>query len=93
MISLTLHIWRQDGPNAKGGFETCHMKDIDTDISFLEMMDLLNEQLMGDGKENSRELVKQAYGFGTGKKRLATTFAAARFAPSQTANSIISDRQ
>lgn len=51
MISLTLHIWRQDGPTAKGRFETYHMKEIDPDISFLEMMDLLNEQLIGEGHE------------------------------------------
>ena len=50
MISLTLHVWRQKGPEVRGSFETYRMKDVDPEISFLEMMDLLNEQLAGDGK-------------------------------------------
>ena len=50
MISLTLHVWRQDGPDAKGAFETYRMDEVDPEISFLEMMDLLNEQLSHDGK-------------------------------------------
>jgi succinate dehydrogenase / fumarate reductase iron-sulfur subunit len=49
VISLTLHVWRQDGPAAKGGFTSYHMKDVDESISFLEMMDLLNEQISEDG--------------------------------------------
>jgi succinate dehydrogenase / fumarate reductase iron-sulfur subunit len=50
VISLTLHVWRQDGPSAKGAFETYRMTEVDPEISFLEMMDLLNEQLSNDGK-------------------------------------------
>ena len=50
-ISLTLKIWRQKGPNHKGQFETYPAKDISTDMSFLEMLDVVNEQLTLDGKE------------------------------------------
>ena len=45
-ISFTLKIWRQAGPKAKGAFETYQMKDIPGDTSFLEMLDILNEQLI-----------------------------------------------
>ena len=50
-ISFTLKIWRQKGPKAKGAFETYQMKDIPGDTSFLEMLDILNEQLISEGKE------------------------------------------
>ena len=50
-MNLTLHIWRQAGPTAKGGFETVPVHDISEHCSFLEMLDVLNEQLTVDGKE------------------------------------------
>ena len=50
-ISSTLKVWRQKGPKAKGAFETYQMKDIPGDTSFLEMLDILNEQLISEGKE------------------------------------------
>ena len=50
-ISFTLKIWRQNGPKDKGHFDTFQMKDIPGDTSFLEMLDILNEQLISDGKE------------------------------------------
>ena len=50
-ISFTLKVWRQKGPKAQGAFETYEMKDIPGDTSFLEMMDILNEQLISEGKE------------------------------------------
>jgi succinate dehydrogenase / fumarate reductase iron-sulfur subunit len=50
-ISFTLKIWRQRGPKEKGAFETYQMKDIPGDTSFLEMMDILNEELINEGKE------------------------------------------
>ena len=50
-ISFTLKVWRQKGPKAKGAFETYQMKDIPGDTSFLEMLDILNEQLISEGKE------------------------------------------
>lgn len=50
-LSLKLIIWRQAKPADKGKFETYRVKDIDQDMSFLEMLDVLNEQLIKEGKE------------------------------------------
>ena len=49
-INVTLKVWRQTSANAPGGFET-HQQAISTDASFLEMLDLLNEELNAAGKE------------------------------------------
>jgi succinate dehydrogenase / fumarate reductase, iron-sulfur subunit len=50
-IHLTLKIWRQNGPNDQGRFETYPAKNISTDMSFLEMLDVVNEQLTLEGQE------------------------------------------
>jgi succinate dehydrogenase / fumarate reductase iron-sulfur subunit len=50
-INLTLKVWRQDGPDAPGGFETIDAAGINTDMSFLEMLDIVNERLNSDGAE------------------------------------------
>ena len=50
-INLTLQIWRQAGPRAPGSLETYHLNGISTDMSFLEMLDVLNEQLTLTGEE------------------------------------------
>ena len=50
-MNLTLHVWRQDGPNRDGRFETYAAKDIHEHMSFLEMLDLVNESLIKGGKE------------------------------------------
>lgn len=50
-INLTLKIWRQKKIQDKGYFETYQLKDVDTDMSFLEMLDVLNEKLTKEGKE------------------------------------------
>ena len=47
-MNLTLKIWRQENAKAKGHFETYHLKDISPECSFLEMLDILNEQLIND---------------------------------------------
>jgi len=49
-LNLTLKIWRQDGPNSEGHFETHEMTGISTDMSFLEMLDIVNENLVNDDK-------------------------------------------
>ena len=48
-MNLTLKIWRQANQVAKGKFETYPINNISPDMSFLEMMDVLNEQLMAQG--------------------------------------------
>ncbi|MCI1779012.1 MAG: succinate dehydrogenase/fumarate reductase iron-sulfur subunit [Bacteroidales bacterium] len=45
-MNFTLKVWRQKNAKEKGRFETYHVKDIAEDTSFLEMMDILNEQLI-----------------------------------------------
>ena len=50
-ISFKLKIWRQRGPKEKGQFKVYEMKDSPTDTSFLEMLDILNEQLINAGEE------------------------------------------
>jgi succinate dehydrogenase / fumarate reductase iron-sulfur subunit len=50
-IELTLKIWRQKGPDTPGSLETFTSGPISTDMSFLEMLDVLNERLTREGKE------------------------------------------
>ncbi len=50
-INLTLKIWRQKSCRDKGRFETYKVDGVDTDSSFLEMLDVLNERLTSEGKE------------------------------------------
>jgi succinate dehydrogenase / fumarate reductase iron-sulfur subunit len=50
-INLTLKIWRQNGPEDRGSWELFPAKDISTEASFLEMLDIVNEQLAVSGKE------------------------------------------
>ena len=50
-INETLKIWRQTGPKEKGQFETYQMNNINQSVSFLEMLDILNERLVNEGKE------------------------------------------
>jgi succinate dehydrogenase / fumarate reductase iron-sulfur subunit len=50
-INLTLKIWRQKGSKVKGKLETYHATNISSDMSFLEMIDIINEQLTLDGKD------------------------------------------
>jgi succinate dehydrogenase / fumarate reductase, iron-sulfur subunit len=51
MLNLTLEVWRQDGPDAAGRFETIDAPGIKDEMSFLEMLDLVNERLLNDGKD------------------------------------------
>lgn len=50
-IDLTLQIWRQKNSDSLGNFETYTLNGISTDMSFLEMLDVLNEQLTKEGKD------------------------------------------
>ncbi len=50
-MDLTLKIWRQANAQAKGKFETYVVKDVSTESSFLEMLDIMNNQLIHEGKE------------------------------------------
>lgn len=50
-MNLTLKIWRQSGPDAKGDLVTYPVTDVNEDMSFLEMLDVLNESLEAKGEE------------------------------------------
>jgi len=50
-MNLTLKVWRQSGPKAKGKIETYDARNIPTEASFLEMLDIVNDGLIGKGNE------------------------------------------
>lgn len=50
-MNLTLKVWRQKNQQSKGTFDTFKVKDISSEMSFLEMFDVLNEQLIGEEKD------------------------------------------
>ncbi len=50
-INITLKVWRQRGPKTKGAFESYKLDGVSTGSSFLEMLDMLNEQLLKERQE------------------------------------------
>jgi len=50
-MQLTLRVWRQPSPQTKGKMANYHLTDVSEDMSFLEMLDVLNEQLILDGED------------------------------------------
>ncbi len=50
-MNLTLHVWRQSDPDASGEFVTYDARDISKHMSFLEMLDVVNEGLVESGDE------------------------------------------
>jgi succinate dehydrogenase / fumarate reductase, iron-sulfur subunit len=50
-VNITLQVWRQDGPEADGRFVTYQVTGISEEMSFLEMLDVLNERLVNQGEE------------------------------------------
>jgi succinate dehydrogenase / fumarate reductase iron-sulfur subunit len=50
-INLTLKVWRQPGPTAPGQLETIDVPGISVDMSFLEMLDIVNDRLIESGRE------------------------------------------
>lgn len=50
-MKLTLRVWRQAGPAAKGEMKTYQANDLNPDMSFLEMLDVVNQELIGKGEE------------------------------------------
>jgi len=50
-MKLTLKVWRQKNADSRGRFETYDVKEISSEMSFLEMFDVLNERLIHEGKE------------------------------------------
>lgn len=50
-INVNLKVWRQRGPKEKGAFKNYRLENVSTDSSFLEMIDMLNEQLVENHEE------------------------------------------
>ena len=50
-MNITLRVWRQKNPGDKGGMVTYQVEDVSSDMSFLEMLDVVNERLTLDGDE------------------------------------------
>lgn len=50
-MNLKLNVWRQPSPHAKGQMERYDAPDVSPDMSFLEMLDVVNERLLQEGKE------------------------------------------
>src|ERR1700712_5641259 len=50
-LNLTLKVWKQKNKTTQGRFETYQISDISTEMSFLEMFDVLNEKLINEGKD------------------------------------------
>ncbi|MFQ5686233.1 MAG: succinate dehydrogenase/fumarate reductase iron-sulfur subunit [Candidatus Scalindua sp.] len=50
-INLRLKVWRQKGHDVKGRFETYKARNVSTDMSFLEMLDIVNEEMILSGKD------------------------------------------
>jgi len=50
-MTIHLRVWRQSGPNAPGVLEDHTLDDVSSDMSFLEMLDVLNEKLIAKGEE------------------------------------------
>src|SRR3954454_4761111 len=50
-MKFTLHVWRQSGPNDKGAMKTYQATDVNPDMSFLEMLDEVNQDLIAAGEE------------------------------------------
>ena len=50
-MQVKLHVWRQSGPDAPGAMETYDAHDISEEMSFLEMLDIVNERLNAEGRE------------------------------------------
>lgn len=50
-MTLKLKIWRQPGPSAEGHFQEFLARDVSPDMSFLEMLDVINREMISQGKE------------------------------------------
>lgn len=50
-MNFHLRIWKQEGPSAKGHFEEIEARDIPAEASFLEMLDIVNNRLIKQGRE------------------------------------------
>ena len=71
-INLTLKIWRQKNSNEPGHFKTYPLNDLDNAMSFLEMLDVLNENLSKKAKSRLRLITIAGKGYAGRAARLST---------------------
>src|SRR3546814_20770880 len=50
-MHVKLHVWRQAGPSAPGAMETIDVPGVSEEMSFLEMLDIVNERLNAEGRD------------------------------------------
>ncbi|MCH7901492.1 MAG: succinate dehydrogenase/fumarate reductase iron-sulfur subunit, partial [Acidobacteria bacterium] len=50
-MNVILQVWRQDNPDSQGDFQTYQVDEVSDEMSFLEMLDLLNERLVRQGED------------------------------------------
>ncbi|MFO0841976.1 MAG: succinate dehydrogenase/fumarate reductase iron-sulfur subunit [Gemmataceae bacterium] len=50
-MKFTLHVWRQSGPNTRGEMKQYQATNVNPDMSFLEMLDVVNQELIAKGEE------------------------------------------
>src|SRR3546814_2502318 len=50
-MHVKLHVWRQAGPSAPGAMETIDVPGISEEMSFLEMLDIVDERLNAEGRD------------------------------------------
>lgn len=60
LLNLTLRVWRQSDATSDGEFSTYKLHGISPEMSFLEMLDVLNEQLIEDGESRSHSIMTVA---------------------------------
>ena len=61
-MRLVLHVWRQKGPGEAGRFVTYPATDVSPDMSFLEMLDVVNEGLIVRGEDPIASITTAARG-------------------------------
>ena len=66
-MNLTLKVWRQKNSKDKGSFETYPVSGISSEMSFLEMFDVLNERLVSEGAGKFAEKTLAIDGYGVAK--------------------------
>jgi succinate dehydrogenase / fumarate reductase iron-sulfur subunit len=57
-MNLNLKVWRQSNSKSVGRFENYQVSDVSSEMSFLEMIDVLNEKLIAESRVNELSLIE-----------------------------------
>ena len=82
-MKVTLRVWRQKNSNTPGRMESYELEGVDSDMSFLEMLDLLNEQLdlLSEGVHDAQQRAEE---LGAEQILASHTFVQQKFAQNKT---------